>query len=109
MISVKRSADTLTTVNAIPRGAVALSITKREITFPMKRSFAPPINSGITNSPKDGMNTRYMPDRIAFMLTGIRIRLIVCLLLAPKSSDASRRELSNLSSDEKMGRTMNGK
>jgi len=67
------------------------------------------MSSGIMNSPKAGIKTKKKPGRMAGSVRGSMMARNVWIDEAPKSLDTSRRERSNRSRAEKMGRTIKGR
>ena len=66
-----------------------------QITLPIIKLSAPPKSDGITNSPIAGIKTKALPAKMPGKDKGSVIFKKVTIELAPKSVEASRRELSS--------------
>ena len=94
---------------AEPKGQLRDCRNKSTIALPMKKTFPPPRKAGIRNSPISRIKTSMQPVAIPGIESGRVICQNVLNGLPPRSLDASSRLLSSLSSETKMGKTINGR
>ena len=75
----------------------------------MYKTLPPPNISVTVYIPSDGINTRMIDDIIPGKVRGSVILIKVVILEAPKSAEASKRDLFNFSIELYIGRTANGR
>ena len=99
----------ITMARAHARGQLLLLNISSQTTRPIIRFSAPPSSEGMTNSPKQGMNTNMEPATTPERLKGTVTNQKVCHGVAPKSWDASSKRVSSLTKLAYKGSTMKGR
>ena len=90
MASAKKVAYISRNDSAEPKGQSLAALNWRSMTLPIMMALAPPRRSGVRNEPRQGMNTRMMPETMPGMVSGSVTDRKVRNCEAPRSRLASR-------------------